>query len=369
MRERVRDYAILLGVSAAPHPAEPGRTEPVGRGRGRERPGRPRDARGRHVDRPDLQLPTPHRQAGDALLAPAGELRRVRRQRVVGAAAVGARGVAGGAADLRTGPADVRPRHRAAGRRRARLGRAVRAPRARRDARRDAAALHHADVPGVLGRARERFAPVVDPDRGGVRAGGADEGADRRRVAGARDPDLLRLEPRTGPAARPPDSGRGAGVRCSWPGRGTGWSRTRRAASGSRRSSAARTSSGFRARWTTTAGRSTYYLARAAGDVRAVERVLARGAVVRGAGGRVEASQRPYRRRLAPHRFLVAWFVAYLAVFSAAATKLPNYIFPLYPALAILTARFLIAWRDRALATPRWVMAAGVGGDGARRRR
>jgi 4-amino-4-deoxy-L-arabinose transferase-like glycosyltransferase len=60
------------------------------------------------------------------------------------------------------------------------------------------------------------------------------------------------------------------------------------------------------------------------------------------------------------HRFLGCWFLAYLIVFSSAATKLPNYIFPLYPALAILTARFLIAWRDQALLVPRWVMAAGA---------
>ena len=33
--------------------------------------------------------------------------------------------------------------------------------------------------------------------------------------------------------------------------------------------------------------------------------------------------------------------------FSAAATKLPNYMLPVYPALAILTARFLVRWRDR----------------------
>ena len=61
-------------------------------------------------------------------------------------------------------------------------------------------------------------------------------------------------------------------------------------------------------------------------------------------------------------RFLVCWVGVYLVVFSTAATKLPNYIFPLYPALAILTARFLIGWRDGVLAVPRWVMAAGIGG-------
>ena len=60
------------------------------------------------------------------------------------------------------------------------------------------------------------------------------------------------------------------------------------------------------------------------------------------------------------HRFLVCWVIAYLVFFSAAATKLPNYIFPIYPALAILTARFLMLWRDGAMAFPRWAMPAGV---------
>lgn len=60
------------------------------------------------------------------------------------------------------------------------------------------------------------------------------------------------------------------------------------------------------------------------------------------------------------HRFLVCWIVAYLVVFSAAATKLPNYILPLYPALAILTARFLMLWREGTLAVPRWLMPGGA---------
>ena len=146
---------------------------------------------------------------------------------------------------------------------------------------------------------------------------------------------------------------------CSWPGRGTGWSRTRRAASGSRRSSAARTSSAFRARWTSTRGRSTTTSC-AAGDVRPVERVLARGAVVRVRGtGRGESAipiagdSRPSLPRRVVHRLLV--------VFSAAATKLPNYIFPLYPALAILTAR---SSSPGAIAHSRAALGHGRGGAG-----
>ncbi|HEY1187368.1 MAG TPA: glycosyltransferase family 39 protein [Gemmata sp.] len=59
-------------------------------------------------------------------------------------------------------------------------------------------------------------------------------------------------------------------------------------------------------------------------------------------------------------RFLICWFGAYLVFFSIAATKLPNYILPLYPAAAILTASFLTRWRSGALVPPKWVMPLGV---------
>ncbi|MDB5308918.1 MAG: glycosyltransferase family 39 protein [Gemmataceae bacterium] len=62
------------------------------------------------------------------------------------------------------------------------------------------------------------------------------------------------------------------------------------------------------------------------------------------------------------HRFLVCWVGAYLIFFSFVSTKLPNYILPLYPALAILTARFLVRWRDEELTLPRWYMPAAVVG-------
>ena len=60
------------------------------------------------------------------------------------------------------------------------------------------------------------------------------------------------------------------------------------------------------------------------------------------------------------HRFLLCWFAAYLVFFSLVSTKLPNYILPLYPALAILTARFLVRWREGDLLLPRWLMLAAV---------
>jgi 4-amino-4-deoxy-L-arabinose transferase-like glycosyltransferase len=61
-------------------------------------------------------------------------------------------------------------------------------------------------------------------------------------------------------------------------------------------------------------------------------------------------------------RFLVIWVAAYLLIFSAAATKLPNYIAPAYPALALLTARTLVRWAAGDLILPRWVMPVAVGG-------
>ncbi|HEY2786107.1 MAG TPA: glycosyltransferase family 39 protein [Fimbriiglobus sp.] len=58
------------------------------------------------------------------------------------------------------------------------------------------------------------------------------------------------------------------------------------------------------------------------------------------------------------YRFLLCWVASYLVFFSLAATKLPNYIAPLYPALAILTAAFLVNWRQGILQPARWYMPA-----------
>ena len=48
------------------------------------------------------------------------------------------------------------------------------------------------------------------------------------------------------------------------------------------------------------------------------------------------------------HRFLACWIIVYFAVFSLSATKLPNYILPLYPAAIEQFARennYAIEWR------------------------
>jgi 4-amino-4-deoxy-L-arabinose transferase-like glycosyltransferase len=55
-------------------------------------------------------------------------------------------------------------------------------------------------------------------------------------------------------------------------------------------------------------------------------------------------------------RFLVCWFMVYFVAFSAASTKLPNYILPLYPAVALFVARFLDRWRRGDWQPPVWVL-------------
>src|SRR5207245_11270297 len=54
----------------------------------------------------------------------------------------------------------------------------------------------------------------------------------------------------------------------------------------------------------------------------------------------------------ATYRFLWCWFAVYFVFFSLAGTKLPNYILPVYPPLAILTARFLQRWRIGTIQPP-----------------
>jgi 4-amino-4-deoxy-L-arabinose transferase-like glycosyltransferase len=71
-------------------------------------------------------------------------------------------------------------------------------------------------------------------------------------------------------------------------------------------------------------------------------------------------SCRDLRRREEPERpalrFLTCWVAVYLGFFTLAATKLPNYILPLYPAVALLTARFLVHWWKAKIDVPAWVV-------------
>jgi 4-amino-4-deoxy-L-arabinose transferase-like glycosyltransferase len=77
------------------------------------------------------------------------------------------------------------------------------------------------------------------------------------------------------------------------------------------------------------------------------------------AAGRATASYLDAPER---YRFLSVWILGYLVFFSLAATKLPNYVLPIYPAVAILIARMLDRWREGALTIPGWVTGASVAG-------
>jgi 4-amino-4-deoxy-L-arabinose transferase-like glycosyltransferase len=53
-------------------------------------------------------------------------------------------------------------------------------------------------------------------------------------------------------------------------------------------------------------------------------------------------------------KFLCCWILVYVGFFSIAATKLPNYVLPAYPALALATACFLDRWLTRPDAVSHW---------------
>jgi 4-amino-4-deoxy-L-arabinose transferase-like glycosyltransferase len=59
-------------------------------------------------------------------------------------------------------------------------------------------------------------------------------------------------------------------------------------------------------------------------------------------------------------RFLVCWVAVYVGFFSLAQTKLPNYVLPAYPPLALLAARYLVRWRAGLTGEARWMMPAAL---------
>lgn len=61
------------------------------------------------------------------------------------------------------------------------------------------------------------------------------------------------------------------------------------------------------------------------------------------------------------HVFLWCWIIVYIAFFSISRTKLPNYILPVYPALAVLTGQMLVAWQRRWITPPVWMMRFCLG--------
>jgi 4-amino-4-deoxy-L-arabinose transferase-like glycosyltransferase len=71
------------------------------------------------------------------------------------------------------------------------------------------------------------------------------------------------------------------------------------------------------------------------------------------------AAPRVWQARREPGaRFLLAWLIPSWAVFEAVITKLPHYVLPLYPAIAILIAGIL---EPGGLATKRWLVRGTAG--------
>jgi 4-amino-4-deoxy-L-arabinose transferase-like glycosyltransferase len=68
------------------------------------------------------------------------------------------------------------------------------------------------------------------------------------------------------------------------------------------------------------------------------------------------------QRRDPATAFLLIWAAVYLIFFSISRTKLPNYVLPAYPALALLTGRFLERWVAGESLLPAWLERAGLVG-------
>ncbi len=61
------------------------------------------------------------------------------------------------------------------------------------------------------------------------------------------------------------------------------------------------------------------------------------------------------QRRATAERFLIAWAVPFWILIELVPTKLPNYLLPAYPALALLIGRALVAASENALIAPVWL--------------
>jgi len=66
------------------------------------------------------------------------------------------------------------------------------------------------------------------------------------------------------------------------------------------------------------------------------------------------------RKPTLPQRFLLCWVAVYLAFFSVAATKLPNYILPVCAPLALLTGSFLDRWCQGEIEPPAWLLGISL---------
>ena len=71
----------------------------------------------------------------------------------------------------------------------------------------------------------------------------------------------------------------------------------------------------------------------------------------------VSQSKEPSQSRAV--RFVSCWVAVYLVIFSMASTKLPNYVLPAYPALAIMIGRYFAMWTQNVQSVSRVWLNAG----------
>lgn len=62
----------------------------------------------------------------------------------------------------------------------------------------------------------------------------------------------------------------------------------------------------------------------------------------------------------AARKYLMTWAAVYVAFFSLASTKLPNYVLPAYPALCLLLGHWARRWLEGEAPLPAWLERAGL---------
>jgi 4-amino-4-deoxy-L-arabinose transferase-like glycosyltransferase len=75
---------------------------------------------------------------------------------------------------------------------------------------------------------------------------------------------------------------------------------------------------------------------------------------------RQDAESNSLRDSRAVRQFLLCWVAVWFVFFTVVQTKLPSYILPAYPAVALLTASFLDDWRRGRITLPAWVMPTSL---------
>jgi 4-amino-4-deoxy-L-arabinose transferase-like glycosyltransferase len=78
------------------------------------------------------------------------------------------------------------------------------------------------------------------------------------------------------------------------------------------------------------------------------------------AGSGIVGTENDARSPGKAYKFLACWIGVYFVFFSISQTKLPNYILPLYPAVAIVVGQFLERWRRGVIAPASWLTVGGL---------